>query len=168
MIEADRVHSTPPLNSSPKPAEGLSRRNMLGALAMLPAVLPAATAAATSADPIFAMIEAKRAADLAHGDAITMQDRADTQFGFDSDEAFEADERCEAACHAAHDAAWKVATTVPTTLAGVAAILRFANQHEDEGFEWPDTDTIGSEGWHYQLRATMAEALEAIIRKGGV
>jgi len=49
------------------------------------------------------------------------------------------------------DAAWQLAMTAPTTLAGVAAILRFANQHEDEGFEWPDTDRMGREGWHYQL-----------------
>jgi hypothetical protein len=28
--------------------------------------------------------------------------------------------------------------------------------------EWPDTDTIGPEGWHYQLRATMAAAIEAL------
>jgi hypothetical protein len=28
--------------------------------------------------------------------------------------------------------------------------------------EWPATDTVGPEGWHYQLRATMAAAIEAI------
>jgi hypothetical protein len=59
----------------------------------------------------------------------------------------------------------KLATTAPTTLAGVAAVLRFANRIEDEGPEWPDTDTIGSEGWHYQLRASMAAAIGAIIRE---
>ena len=41
------------------------------------------------------------------------------------------------------DVAWQVARTVPTTLAAVAAVLRFANQLEDEGLEWPNTDTIG-------------------------
>ena len=51
----------------------------------------------------------------------------------------------------------------PTTLAGVAAVLRFANEVEDAGLQWPDTDTIGSEGWHYQLRATMAAAIEALL-----
>jgi hypothetical protein len=30
--------------------------------------------------------------------------------------------------------------------------------------EWPDTDTIGSDGWHYQLRATMAAASEALVK----
>ena len=45
-------------------------------------------------------------------------------------------------------------------------MLRLANLIEDEGCEWPLTDTIGPDGWHYQLRATMAGAIEAIIHKG--
>jgi hypothetical protein len=64
-----------------------------------------------------------------------------------------------------------LATTPPTTLAGVAAVLRFANEIEDAGNEWPDTDTVGRDGWHYQLRATMAAAIETLLkaqaRKGG-
>ncbi len=60
--------------------------------------------------------------------------------------------------------AWKLATTPPTTLAGVAAVLRFANQIEDAGGDWPNTDAIGPDGWHYQLRATMAAAVEALIK----
>lgn len=34
---------------------------------------------------------------------------------------------------------------------------------EDQGQEWPNTDAVGSEGWHYRLRATMAAAIEAIM-----
>jgi len=30
--------------------------------------------------------------------------------------------------------------------------------------EWPNTDAIGPAGWHYQLRATMAVALEALFK----
>ena len=45
-------------------------------------------------------------------------------------------------------------------------MLRLANLIEDEGCEWPLTDTIGPDGWHYQLRATVATAIEAIIHKG--
>ena len=69
-----------------------------------------------------------------------------------------------AACHAVNAIEWRLATTLPTTLAGVAAVLRFANEIEDGGMEWPDTDTVGPEGWHYQLRATMAAAIEALIK----
>jgi hypothetical protein len=47
----------------------------------------------------------------------------------------------------------------------------FRERIEDAGMEWPHTDTIGPDGWHYQLRATMAAAIEALIkdpgRKGG-
>jgi hypothetical protein len=72
-----------------------------------------------------------------------------------------------AACQAVNQADWKLATTPPTTLAGVAAVLRFANEIEDGGMEWPSTDTVGAEGWHYQLRATMATAIETIMGRGG-
>ena len=58
----------------------------------------------------------------------------------------------------------RLATTPPTTLAGVAAVLRFANEIEDGGMEWPATDAVGPEDWHYQLRATMAAAIEALIK----
>jgi hypothetical protein len=61
-----------------------------------------------------------------------------------------------------------LATTPPTTLTGVAPVLRFANEIEASGMEWPNTDKVGPEGWHYQLRATMAAAVEAIIRQMGV
>jgi hypothetical protein len=44
-------------------------------------------------------------------------------------------------------------------------MLRFANDVEDAGLEWPDTGVIGPKGWHYQLRATMAAAIEAIIHQ---
>jgi hypothetical protein len=46
-------------------------------------------------------------------------------------------------------------------------VLRFANAIEGGGMEWPGTDTIGSDGWHYQLRATMAAAIEALINAQG-
>ena len=42
-------------------------------------------------------------------------------------------------------------------------MLRFANEIEDGGMEWPSTDVVGAEGWHYQLRATMAAAVETLI-----
>jgi hypothetical protein len=64
----------------------------------------------------------------------------------------------------AHAIDWKLATTPPTTLAGVAAVLRFANEIEDAGMEWPNTDAIGPDGWHYKLRATMAAAIETLIK----
>jgi hypothetical protein len=158
------------LSESRKPAEGLSRRVVLAGVASA-AALPIAgalpTTAAATADPAFALIAAKLAGDAAHGVAIDAVDAAERQYGYDCDNVpdpvEDAYQRSEAACHAVFEADWRLATTPPTTLAGVAAVLRFANAIEDGGMEWPATDTIGREGWHYQLRATMAAAIEALI-----
>jgi hypothetical protein len=147
---------------SRKPAEGLSRRTLLGAIAVLP-VAPAVAAAVDLPDPAFALIAAKRDADVAHCEAIDAQDVAETDHEYDAPAVQEAFDRCGDACRVVNEADWRLASTPPTTLAGVAAVLRFVNEVEDGGMEWPNTDTVGAEGWHYQLRASMAQAVEAII-----
>jgi hypothetical protein len=135
----------------------------LAATAMpIAAVLP--TGGAATADPAFALIAEKRAADTSHCEAIDAQDEAESDEERDPDAVAEAFQRCCVACTVVNEADWRLATTPPTTLAGIAAVLRFANAIEDGGMEWPATDTIGSEGWHYQLRATMAQAVEALIK----
>ena len=133
----------------------------LAAAAMASSDVPlAVTVPRHRPDPAFALIADKLAGDIAHCEAIDAQDEAD-EHGIGLDEA---DDRCWAACHAVNAIDWKLATTPPTTLAGVAAVLRFANEIEDAGMEWPNTDAIGREGWHYQLRATMAAAVEALMK----
>jgi hypothetical protein len=134
--------------------------------AALPIAATAPAAATATADPAFALIAEKLAADLAHCAAIDAQDQAESDEERDPDAVNEAFQRCCVACTVVNEADWRLATTPPTTLAGVAAVLRFANEIEDGGMEWPDTDTVGAEGWHYQLRETMAAAIEAIIRGG--
>jgi hypothetical protein len=128
---------------------------------------PLSAAMAVSVDPAFALIAEKRAADVAHCAAIDVQDEAERNEGIDPDAVEEAFQRCCDACSVVNEADWRLATTPPTTLAGVAAVLRFANEIEDGGMEWPDTDAIGPDGWHYQLRATMAAALEALFKAQG-
>jgi hypothetical protein len=138
---------------------------VLGAIAAATAAVAVAAArpadAAPAVDPAFDLIAEKRAADIAHCEAIDAEEKAE-EHGIGLDEAYD---RSLAACVAVREVDWKLATTPSTTLAGVAAVLRFANEIEDGGMEWPDTDTIGREGWHYQLRATMAAAVEALIGK---
>ena len=166
MTQADRVFSTPPTNTS------VTRRKILGTAAVAAAALAAtgavaaaiptaAAAAGIAPDPAFVLIAEKLAADIAHCEAIDAQDEADR--ADDPDAAEEAFQRCCVACGVVNEADWRLATTPPTTLAGVAAVLRFVNEIEDGGMEWPDTDAVGPDGWHYQLRATMAAAIEAII-----
>jgi hypothetical protein len=120
-------------------------------------------AQASNGDPAFALINRKLIADIVHGNAIDKQDKAEARYGSMSAVARKAAKRCAAACHSANVIDRRLANTTPTTLGGVAAVLRFANDIEDAGLEWPGTDTIGREGWHYQLRQTMAQAIETII-----
>jgi len=141
MTQADSVHSTPPTNT---PVDTTRRRFLavaafasaagagsLAAAAMAPNDVPQAVTIPMHSrpDPAFALIAEKLAADIAHCEAIDAQDKADER-GIGSDEA---DDRCEAACLYANEVEWKLATTPPTTLAGVAAVLRFANEIEDAG-----------------------------------
>jgi hypothetical protein len=154
------------LSESRKPAEGLSRRIALLGIAALPIAGTFPTTAVAAADPAFALIAEKRAADVAHCAAIDVEDEAESDEERDPDAVEEAFQRCCVAGAVVNEADWRLATTPPTTLAGVAAVLRFANEIEDGGMEWPATDTIGAEGWHYQLRATMAAAIEALIKAG--
>ena len=118
------------------------------------------------ADPALALIAQKRAADLAHIDAINVQDEIEGREGRWTAASIEAQDNCGDACDLVNQLDWKLAKTPPTTLAGIAAALRLANEIEDEGGDWPDTDAIGPEGWHYQLRATMAAAVETLIKTG--
>jgi hypothetical protein len=120
-------------------------------------------AQASNGDPAFALIKRKLIADIVHGNAIDEQDKAEAQYGSRAAAARKAAKRCAAACHSVNIIDRRLANTTPTTLAGVAAVLHFANEIEDAGLEWPGTDTIGREGWHYQLRQTMAQAIETII-----
>jgi hypothetical protein len=166
MAKAIRVLSTPPTNT---PIDTTRRRFLtvaagagVGALAVV--ATPATAGPACAADPAFALIRAKREADVLHSWAIEAHDAAEEWQGPSSDVARKAAERCYAAGHAANEIDWKLATTPPTTLAGVVAVLRLANLIEDEGCEWPLTDTIGPDGWHYQLRATMAAAIEVLVK----
>ena len=144
------------------PADPTRRRllTIVGAVSVVG--IPTSTAA-VPADPAFALIAEKRAADVAHCEAIDAQDEADRNDDHDAEE--KADQRSCDACDVVNEADWRLATTPPTTLAGIAAVLRFANEIEDGGMEWPTTDTVGPDGWHYQLRATMAAAIEALIGK---
>ena len=149
-----------PPGDSPKPAEGIGRRRLLAGLAVLPAALPVVVAA--SADPIFALIEAKRAADVAHLEAINAVCEAERRYGVGSVEEEAAYEAGDRPCRAACDAAWALVSTPPTTLAGVLAVLKFVNGFEDRG-DWPE-----EVGLEEQLVTTLATAIDDIIRQGGV
>jgi len=135
---------------------------MLAGLAAMTAVVPVVAAAASrEVDPIFALIEAKRVADVAHEASCHALNEAERRYGFSSDEAAAWDAQGHA-CHAAFDAAHSLVSTPPTTLAGVLAVLRFVNGMEDRGSWAEDMDL------EQQLLLTTAKAIEAITQQGGL
>jgi hypothetical protein len=148
-------------SDSRKPAEGLSRRLTLAGIAVV-GIPTTALAAAAEPDPVFALIAAKRAADVVHLDSRHVLNEAERRYGVGSEEANDAFERGGPACHAAFDAAYSLASTPPTTLVGVLAVLRFVSEIEDQG-QWPE-DT----GLERKLLATTAQATQTIIRQGVV
>ena len=93
----------------------------LAAAAVAPNVPQAVTTPKhSSPDPAFVLIADKLAGDIAHCEAIDAEAEAE-EHGIGLDEAYD---RCSAACHAVRAIDWKLATTLPTTLDGVAAVLR--------------------------------------------
>jgi len=181
MTKADRVHSTPPLNSSSiqeanpppeargesadsfshqpgiaqpesrnltsesgKPAKGLSRRLMLGGLAILPAALPAAVEAA--ADPIYAAIaacrEAREVADIAYSRTSALYREAKEKFGDDDTRktrrmhrdyiegvlGMDGDDYTDGPAFALYEAYDNFTLTEPTTLAGLFAMLIYCEE----------------------------------------
>ncbi|MGY3134878.1 hypothetical protein ACVWZM_005560 [Bradyrhizobium sp. USDA 4501] len=105
-------------------------------------------------DPALEAIAKHQQADADHNAAITATDATE----YRSEAYWQADDHQGACCHAEADAGWDLARTIPTTLGGVAAVLEYVKQYEDKGEEWPNSDCIGREGWHYQLRQMMATA----------
>jgi hypothetical protein len=161
MIEADRVLSTPPLNSSSihnansppearaesvdslahqpatgqpesrnltgesgKPAKGLSRRLMLGGLAILPAVLPAVAA---GPDPIFAAIDRHKQTAAVWDAAVDVRsnfndlDMTDEQ----REQRDELDDAVEDAWRPCEQAGIDLVNTEPTTQAGIIAAIAY-------------------------------------------
>ena len=56
------------------------------------------------------------------------------------------------------------ASTPPPSAEDIALIEAARCLLTADRADWPNTDAIGPNGWHYQLRATMAPAIETIMR----
>jgi len=144
MQEADSVHSTPPINTSATRRRFLSQSAGLaagGAILALATIPPAAAASAPAGlaanpDPVFALIQAHRAAD----DALWDTD-IDTK--------------------AAHEAEWSavcdLVEAVPTTLAGVIVSMRYIAELADGNF------ARFGQGEVAPLLTNLAEALTAAV-----
>jgi hypothetical protein len=142
--------------SAPRPAEEVAI-----ILAALRPKMPPVPADAAG-DPAFALIAEKLASHAAHCKTIDQVAEFEERGDVSSHAAIAADGEETAACHYAAEVEWKLARTQPSTLAGVAAVLRFVNEIEDANLTWPDS----RDGWDHQLRATLAAAIEALMPAG--
>jgi hypothetical protein len=193
MTQADRVHSTPPINTSainPSSPADTSRRGFLaqaagvaaGGAALgagLPLPAPAATPEGVP-DPILAAIKAHKAARAGMIAAVhrhTLFERelvADKRLAratrLEDDEQRE--EEIEAAIDAAADVEREAACALleagPTTMAGVIALLSYAHVADTDGMGWPDDlyfndKPLGTRSWHYFLIENLLEILPRFV-----
>jgi hypothetical protein len=152
MTQADRVHSTPPLNT---PIDH-SRRNFLSTAAGLVAGGTALAAvnvtamAAAEPDPIFAMIETHRAATEALNAVFREKGRLEDA-GQEPDKALE-----DTAFEAEGDALTELIETVPSTLGGVIASMAYIiDAAERDAFRYSREELV-------PLLANLCEALKSV------
>src|SRR4051812_11599250 len=140
MTQADRVHSTPPTNTS---AFRSSRRGFLaqaavaaaGSAALGVALAPSAGASARVPDAIYATIEVHRQAHVAHTDALTLQHRL--EIAHDPDAYLVSAKPCDDE----NDAFEALVTAAATTLPGLIAWLDYLQELAgDFETEWMMTD----------------------------
>jgi hypothetical protein len=189
MTQADRVHSTPPTNTSSETLHtaptGLARRAFVTALAGGAAaaiVAPAASLAAGETDPIFAAIEKHRQLGVAFEAKLTEQSELErvlpdeltrSCLSYHTPTIVETDApewiAAERAVHAIHDAEsvaiCEMAGVVPTTLAGVGALLSYAAEYSKRGFDWPDLESGDGRSGSFEnyVMRNCAEALESFV-----
>lgn len=146
MTQADRVLSTPPINTSALPADP-TRRGFLAQAAVAAAggaalgvTLPLPGSAQSPSqvrDPIYAAIERHRELSTRYDAAVAVSAKL-----FDGPEWEAAEKITDAACAELFDFADNLVCSQPTTLAGVIALLRYAAamQEWEMPREIPDED----------------------------
>jgi hypothetical protein len=165
--------------TSGKPAKGLSRRNMLGALAVLPAALPVAAAAAEP-DPIFAAIEKHKALtisfDAAHKARGSYNDFGELAEG-EKQRLRALNDAVDATGLPMEEAACELLDTKPTSPAGIVAAIRVirAHYHREAGHmpagEWlyeDEDDPKNGRDWLECFLDTIAEAVTEMVAPCGV
>ena len=161
----------------------LNRRIFLGAAAagtVLSPTIASATLEAISADPIFAAIEKHRNLGVTLEATLTEQYRLELMLpkelrqsrlsshgpGIVETDAAEwiAVERAVRAIHDGEfDAVCEMASVVPTTLAGIEAILSYAAEYPKRGANWQDLESYDGESWSFEIYVMQncAEAIRA-------
>ena len=148
----------------------MSRRSMIAGAAALPAatVLPA-LALAAEPDPIFAAIEAHKAANVTYSRVCQIS----SDMRLDNPDYPDANAATVVAMHAERDAAVDLTRVAPTTRAGVAALLEYVLDddrdypgHEDWPTELTEPDVLDYTGdpavmpFHFWLLRSVRDALK--------
>ena len=167
----------------------ITRRSLIAGSAALAAAVPA-TSAPAGGDPIFAAIERHKAAMVVY--IATYRDGSDLEeslprdrkrsriFGSmpsDDDVIVATDDprwiASERAYFVASEAADELAMALleirPTSVAGAAALLRYATEYVDDGHLWPvcAEPAEPAKDWSFLLQRMLAGALEKIAATGG-
>jgi hypothetical protein len=180
MTQADRVHSTPPTNTSAKH----SRRSILGAIAAGSAAAAiaakravAVAAAGSSVDPIYEVIERHRKAALDHGEAVRIEFAFEAAHDVWGEGAGRQEyQRLYDATGASYavmaEAACSLVNTIPATLAGILALCRYIEPLFAEGddcTELPETIEYGDDTPAYPAEAfayVIGKAIGKLIAAG--
>jgi hypothetical protein len=180
MISATDVARRSPL-TGPAAAELTSTRRTFLAQAASTAVLAATVTPAAGAtnDPIIAAIDAHKVARVAVYAAIDSVSAMEKQLAAEG--LMRRCDRAEdprqiatkavlsAAFEAETDAACVLVTERPTTIAGVLALLSYANKADTDGEGWPDAlyadETCKKiRSWHFLLIEGLAEILPGMVQ----
>jgi hypothetical protein len=168
------------------PAEPIPNRRIFLAQAAGSLVFAAmaGTSMAATDDPIFAAIENHKSAcctlkavcsEQARLESILPHDKRQSRVDVWREEIVETDDprwiETERAIHNAFDAETDAACVLisicPTTMAGIIALLRYANAADIDGMGWPEQlqsdDGTKTRSWHYFLIEVVAEALSGLV-----
>jgi hypothetical protein len=158
--------------------------NAASAAALAVAVSVTGPADALNPDPIFAAIENHKAAinnvsalvsEQSRLERILPHDKRQSRVDVWREQIVETDDPCwietERAIHNAFDAETDAACVLvsicPTTIAGVIALLRYANAVDKDSEAWPrelmSDDGTKTRSWHYFLIEVIAETLPGMV-----
>ncbi|WOH58517.1 hypothetical protein [Bradyrhizobium sp. BWC-3-1] len=129
----------------------LSRRAAIAGIAVLPAALPGAGAA--ELDPIFEVIERHRKLSDGYSAAVSISAKLDDGPDFDVADKISGERNDALLKHAA-----AMIRSEPTTMAGIAILLRYAANLDN--WQVPADD-----GWHQVFLGTLADALDGILKQ---
>jgi hypothetical protein len=180
MISATDVARRSP-GMSAAAANLTSTRRAFLAQAASTAVLAAAVARAAGAtnDPVFAAIDAHKVTRVAVYAAIDSVSAMGKQLiaegltrlrdRMDDPRLIDAEAALSAAFEAETDAACVLVTERPTTIAGVLALLNYANKADTDGEGWPDALYADEackkiRSWHFLLIEGLAEILPGMVQ----